>query len=183
MKRDEARHHACHRLLRLQIPVLLTRVRATPRITSVFEMAYTDLPNSPRLLPAHVRDLPLRNDAHRPAHRMILLVNILGSKIYLTLIHALPDQSPHLYRSASECPAHTRKLRAAQPTDHPSGRRRTEARRSPSRASRCPTHCSTTSSHFALPHFFGVVPLHMTRLAVLDDSYGLAAARRKQAVR
>ena len=76
------------------MPVLLARVRATRRITSALGMSYTDSPSSHRLPSRSCPRCSPAMNAHRPAHRMALLSNLLGSQTYHILIPALPDQSP-----------------------------------------------------------------------------------------
>ena len=79
----------CHPL-RLRMPVFLARPRAMRHIISVPDIAYTDSPDSPR-------DFPQRTNTHRPAHRMIVLPNMLGSQFFLTRIPVLADHIPHLH--------------------------------------------------------------------------------------
>ena len=118
---------------------------------------------------------------------MVLLPNMVGAQTHLSA-------SPHsLTRvrtctctctAASQCPPRRRELRAAWPTDHPSGSRHNRTHRArlrvvrqlSCRTSRCPTSSVSPPAH-ELPS------TARPRLAVLASSCGLTAAHREHAVR
>ena len=89
-----------------------------------------------------------RYPKHRPAHRMILLPNMLRSQTHLTRIPAPPDQSPHLYLYVHRNTSRDRLARESRAT--PPSRLLRPATGAPELAaprSRCLTRCSTTSCH------------------------------------
>ena len=175
------------RPLRLRMPVFLAQPRAMRHIISVPDIAYTDSPDSPR-------DFPQRINTHRPAHRMIVLPNMLGSQYFLAHIPVLPDQSPHLHMyvhaahhsvrltGVSQESYDPRLIRQARVAPEPAvpthaahaGLRVVRQLSSATRAARLLRCCLTAQD---LPSNAG------PRLTMLGGSCTRAAARSEQAVR